>query len=286
MPSCLLRRNSSPSGPSPKRRYSRRRVLALCPVLGLNQLEERLRCASIIEEHPADGALPAAGQSVGLDIEDLAAGHVAEQQQVVGVIMPAGVRVASRLVRSEGIPCSCKQDVHTIRAGCRTAVGAVGAEGVDSQDLTEDRGGVRGQVERVLASAVAAQDWPQWRGPARDGRRQRIRRHPDVPSRTWPDALNRQWSVDIEIERHRLSVITDAVEEYAAPVLVGDRIYMFTRQDGRRRGHDGARRGHRRGSLAHRLCGAIQYESGYGGRIGRDRNPCRRTPPAACSPTA
>ena len=51
-------------------------------------------------------------------------------------------------------------------------------------------------------------------GPARDG----VAAGFDVPA-SWPDALQRQWSIDVGLG-------------YATPVLVGDRIYMFTRQDG------------------------------------------------------
>ena len=63
-----------------------------------------------------------------------------------------------------------------------------------------------------VVSSAAAQDWPQWRGPARDG----VVAAFDVPS-SWPDALRRQWSVDVGLG-------------YGTPVLVGDRIYLFTRQ--------------------------------------------------------
>lgn len=65
-----------------------------------------------------------------------------------------------------------------------------------------------------LATAVpaTAQDWPQWRGPARDG---------VVPSfqapAAWPDALTQKWSVEVG-------------SGYATPILVGDRLYVFTRQ--------------------------------------------------------
>ena len=59
-----------------------------------------------------------------------------------------------------------------------------------------------------------AQDWPQWRGPNRDGAVQSS----DLPS-TWPNALTEQWTVDVGLG-------------YATPVIVGDRIYMYTRQDG------------------------------------------------------
>lgn len=66
----------------------------------------------------------------------------------------------------------------------------------------------------ALATNLVAQspDWPQWRGPGRNG---------VVPSfaapRVWPDELTLRWKVDVG-------------EGYATPVLVGDRVYMFTRQ--------------------------------------------------------
>ena len=61
---------------------------------------------------------------------------------------------------------------------------------------------------------AVAQDWPQWRGPNRDGAVQSF----DLPS-AWPDGLTEQWTVDVGLG-------------YATPVIVGDRIYMYTRQDG------------------------------------------------------
>ena len=62
------------------------------------------------------------------------------------------------------------------------------------------------------ASGVWAQDWPQWRGPERDG----VAAGFDVPS-GWPAELDRQWSVEVGLG-------------YATPVLIGDRIYQFSRQ--------------------------------------------------------
>ena len=72
-------------------------------------------------------------------------------------------------------------------------------------------------VVMVLSAGVpvvTAQDWPQWRGPNRDGTVQSFA----LPS-TWPDGLTEQWTVDVGLG-------------YATPVIVGDRIYMYTRQDG------------------------------------------------------
>ena len=59
---------------------------------------------------------------------------------------------------------------------------------------------------------VAAQDWPQWRGPARDGA---IR--PFREPAAWPAMLNKRWNVDVGTG-------------YATPLVVGDRLYVFSRQ--------------------------------------------------------
>ena len=61
--------------------------------------------------------------------------------------------------------------------------------------------------------AAAGQDWPQWRGPNRDGAVVSF----DEPS-TWPDGLTQQWTVEVG-------------SGYATPIRVGDRIYMFSRQE-------------------------------------------------------
>ena len=55
-------------------------------------------------------------------------------------------------------------------------------------------------------------DWPQWRGPNRDGTVATF----TAPS-SWPEQLTRRWTVDVG-------------DGYATPVLVGDRLYVFTRQ--------------------------------------------------------
>jgi outer membrane protein assembly factor BamB len=63
----------------------------------------------------------------------------------------------------------------------------------------------------VFTLSVSAQDWPQWRGPNRDGAATF-----SEPA-TWPETLKQQWKVDIGLG-------------YATPLLVGNRIYTFTRQ--------------------------------------------------------
>jgi outer membrane protein assembly factor BamB len=66
----------------------------------------------------------------------------------------------------------------------------------------------------VLLAAVplVAQNWPQWRGPARDGAITGF----SEPA-TWPETLKQQWKLEVGLG-------------YATPLLVGDRLYMFTRQ--------------------------------------------------------
>jgi outer membrane protein assembly factor BamB len=64
----------------------------------------------------------------------------------------------------------------------------------------------------LLTLPLSAQDWPQWRGPNRDGAVASFRE----PS-PWPEALKQQWTIDVGLG-------------YATPLVVGQRLYMFTRQ--------------------------------------------------------
>ncbi|HCE01733.1 MAG TPA: serine/threonine protein kinase [Acidobacteria bacterium] len=64
----------------------------------------------------------------------------------------------------------------------------------------------------MFAHQAAAQDWPQWRGPNRDGSVTGF----NAPA-VWPASLNEQWKVDVGFG-------------YASPILIGDVVYMFTRQ--------------------------------------------------------
>ncbi len=64
----------------------------------------------------------------------------------------------------------------------------------------------------ALAPVAAGQNWSQWRGPNRDGAVTFF----DEPA-SWPAELTEQWKVDVGLG-------------YATPLLVGDRIYMYTRQ--------------------------------------------------------
>jgi outer membrane protein assembly factor BamB len=67
-------------------------------------------------------------------------------------------------------------------------------------------------VTILLASVAAAQDWPQWRGPGRDGAIAGFRE----PAK-WPAMLTKRWNVDVGTG-------------YATPILIGSRLYVFTRQ--------------------------------------------------------
>jgi outer membrane protein assembly factor BamB len=64
----------------------------------------------------------------------------------------------------------------------------------------------------LLTLPLAAQDWPQWRGPNRDGAVASFRE----PS-AWPERLAQRWRVEVG-------------DGYATPLVVGARLYLFTRQ--------------------------------------------------------
>jgi outer membrane protein assembly factor BamB len=64
------------------------------------------------------------------------------------------------------------------------------------------------------AHGLRAQDWPQWRGPNRDAKATGF----SAPQ-TWPKQLTQKWKV----------TLGDGV---ATPALVGDRLYVFTREGG------------------------------------------------------
>jgi outer membrane protein assembly factor BamB len=66
----------------------------------------------------------------------------------------------------------------------------------------------------MAVHASVAQDWPQWRGPNRDAKAAGF-----VPPKTWPKKPNQQWKVAVG-------------EGVATPALVGDKLYVFSRQSG------------------------------------------------------
>jgi outer membrane protein assembly factor BamB len=69
-----------------------------------------------------------------------------------------------------------------------------------------------GCVILICASSIFAQDWPQWRGSNRDGKAEGFK----APAQ-WPDALKLRWKTPVGLGD-------------ATPALVGDTLYVFTRQ--------------------------------------------------------
>ena len=66
----------------------------------------------------------------------------------------------------------------------------------------------------LAASSALAQDWPQWRGPNRDAKAGGFN-----PPKSWPKELTQKWKVSVG-------------EGVATPSLVGDKLYVFSRQEG------------------------------------------------------
>jgi len=66
----------------------------------------------------------------------------------------------------------------------------------------------------ISATCALAQDWPQWRGPNRDAKAAGF----TVP-KAWPRELTQKWKVTVG-------------QGDASPALVGDKLYVFTRQGG------------------------------------------------------
>jgi outer membrane protein assembly factor BamB len=64
------------------------------------------------------------------------------------------------------------------------------------------------------AGAAGAQDWPQWRGPNRDGKVTGF-----TAPKAWPKELTQKWKVAVG-------------EGVATPALVGDKLYVFSREGG------------------------------------------------------
>ena len=66
----------------------------------------------------------------------------------------------------------------------------------------------------IGTGSASAQDWPQWRGPNRDAKATGFK-----APKTWPKELTQKWKVTVG-------------EGVSTPALVGDRLYVFSRQDG------------------------------------------------------
>ncbi len=69
-------------------------------------------------------------------------------------------------------------------------------------------------VTATMTSPLFAQDWPQWRGPNRDG----VVMSFSEPS-AWPEQLTQRWKAEVGLG-------------YASPILIGDRLFVFSRQGG------------------------------------------------------
>lgn len=69
-----------------------------------------------------------------------------------------------------------------------------------------------GSVVLIGATCAVAQDWPQWRGQQRDGKVVGF-----AAPETWPEAFAQKWK-------------TTVGSGDATPALVGDKLYVFTRQ--------------------------------------------------------
>ena len=69
-----------------------------------------------------------------------------------------------------------------------------------------------GALSTSLAGQGVTADWPQFRGPNRDGIAVSF-----TEPKAWPDRLTRVWKVEVG-------------DGYATPILVGNRIYAFSRQ--------------------------------------------------------
>lgn len=65
----------------------------------------------------------------------------------------------------------------------------------------------------VIAGQRASADWPQWRGPNRDGAVASF-----TEPKAWPERLTLKWKVEVGLG-------------YATPILVGARVYQYTRRD-------------------------------------------------------
>src|ERR1041385_8617863 len=63
-------------------------------------------------------------------------------------------------------------------------------------------------------SPAQAQDWPQWRGANRDAKATGFKAPAD-----WPKEMTQKWKVAVG-------------EGDSSPALVGDKLYVFARQDG------------------------------------------------------
>lgn len=71
---------------------------------------------------------------------------------------------------------------------------------------------IAGGVILLGAGSAFAQDWPQWRGPNRDGKASGF-----AAPEKWPATLTQKWKTTVGTGD-------------ATPALVGDQLYVFSRQ--------------------------------------------------------
>src|ERR1700737_1601976 len=72
---------------------------------------------------------------------------------------------------------------------------------------------VAGQKSPLGTTQNSSRDYPQWRGPNRDGAAAAF-----VEPRSWPEMLTLKWKATVG-------------DGYATPIVVGDRVYAYTRED-------------------------------------------------------
>jgi outer membrane protein assembly factor BamB len=72
-----------------------------------------------------------------------------------------------------------------------------------------------GLVGALVIAQVSPLDYTQWRGRDRDGSASAF-----VEPKLWPEKLSRRWKVEVG-------------EGYATPLVIGDRVYVFSRRDGK-----------------------------------------------------
>jgi outer membrane protein assembly factor BamB len=72
---------------------------------------------------------------------------------------------------------------------------------------------VSGFAFLTLSASAMGQDWPQWRGANRDAKAAGF-----AAPKSWPEQLHQKWKIDVG-------------EADASPALVGDRLYVFSRQE-------------------------------------------------------
>jgi outer membrane protein assembly factor BamB len=65
----------------------------------------------------------------------------------------------------------------------------------------------------VVSGQNAGSNWPQWRGPNRDGTLATF-----AEPKAWPEQLTQRWKIEVGTG-------------YATPIVVGNRVYAFSRQD-------------------------------------------------------